>query len=150
MDTSIQNNLLPNEQILWEGQPQIARGINLKSLPTSILWIIWLAFSLFWTANAFLSARNIYSTNSIGLISAFFGLPFVAVGINMVFIAPMKQRKISRLTYYYVTNKRVIINIDTKSPVLNSVQIEDMQRVQLVQNRDNTGNIIFPLFFGGI
>lgn len=37
--------------------------------------------------------------------------------------------------------------MDTKSPTLSSIFIGDIKGVQITQNRDNTGNIIFPSFF---
>lgn len=147
MDTTIQNHLLPGEEILWDGQPRLNRQFSASSIGVSVFGIIWLSFSLFWTITAFTLTRG--ETGFFGILFPMFGLPFVAIGVFMVFFAPAKQRIKNRATYYYVTNKRVMINIDTqKSPTLNSMFYKDIRGLQIIQNRDNTGNIVFSPMLG--
>ncbi|MEX1376751.1 MAG: hypothetical protein AB1Z23_04645 [Eubacteriales bacterium] len=152
MDTSIQDNLLPGEEILWEGQPQVANRLNIGNITKSIFGVFWLGFSLFWTLTAFLATRNINASSATGSILKYFfplfGLPFVAIGIFMVFISPIKQRKKNLMTFYYITDKRIIINVNTlKSPTFNSLFIKDLNDVRITKNRDNTGTIIFGSSF---
>jgi len=152
MDTSIYSKLLPGEEILWNGQPKKSKGLNFSNIGTTIFGIFWLGFSLFWTTAAFIGTRSINSSDPTGSMFKYsfplFGLPFITVGILLVFVAPMNQRKKNKRTFYYVTNKRVIINIDTeKSPLLNSVFIGDLKGVQVYKNRDKTGNIFFASLF---
>ena len=151
MDTSIQNHLLPGEDILWDGQPNLSRAFNAGSAGISIFGIIWLGFSLFWTVMAFAMTRASGTPDIFSFLFPLFGLPFVAIGVFMVFFAPAKQKEKNQSTYYYVTNKRIIIHVDTrKSPVFNSLFFKDIQGVQIIKNRDNTGNIVFtPMIFAG-
>lgn len=150
MDTTIQNHLLPGEKILWDGHPRLNGRISAGSVGLSIFGIIWLGFSLFWTIMAFTMTRASGTPGLFSYLFPLFGLPFVAIGVFMVFLAPAKQRAKNQATYYYVTNKRIIINIDTqKSPAFNSMLYKDIQGVQIIQNRDNTGNIVFTPMLAG-
>lgn len=147
MDTSIHNHLLPGEEILWEDTPHLNGKFNSGSVGVSVFGIIWLSFSLFWTIMAFTMTRG--ETGFFGILFPLFGLPFVAIGLFLVFFAPAKQRAKNQSTYYYVTNKRLIVNIDTqKSPTFNSMFYRDIKGVQIIQNRDNTGNIVFTPTLG--
>lgn len=149
MDTTIQNHLLPGEEILWDGQPRLNGRINSGSVGVSVFGIIWLSFSLFWTGMAFAMTRSSGTPDILSYLFPLFGLPFVAIGVFMVFFVPAKQRIKNRATYYYVTNKRIIINVDTqKSPAFNSMFYRDIQHVQIMINRDNTGNIVFTPMLG--
>jgi len=151
MDTTIQNHLLPGEEMLWDGQPKLNGRFRANSAGISVFGIIWLSFSLFWTIGAFAATRASGALGIISLLFPLFGLPFITIGVFMVFFAPAKQRTKNQSTYYYVTDKRIIINISTqKSPSFSSIFYGDIQGAQIIQNRDNTGNIVFtPMIFGG-
>ena len=143
MDNTIHNHLQPGEEILWEGQSLQQSRITLNKSG-----ILWLSFSVLWTIMAIIMASFIKTADSTGmffkLAFPLFGLPFVAIGIFMVFIIPAKQQKKDSSTYYYVTNKRIIINIDTvKAQVFNSIPIKNLNSVHLTENQDTTCNIMF-------
>ena len=155
MDTSIQNNLLPNEEILWEGRPHISDNFNFSNIAKSMFGLIWLGFSLFWTITAFLMTRAISTSDSTAMFFKYFfplfGLPFVAIGVFIVFVAPRKEKMKALNTCYYITDKRLIINIDTSSGTFRSALIKNTDGIQITRNRDNTGNIMFsPSFNTGI
>ena len=124
MDTTIQNLLLPGEEILWDGQPQLNGRLSAGSAGISVFGIIWLSFSLFWTIGAFATTRASGTIGILGLLFPLFGLPFIAIGVFMVFFLPAKQRAKNQSAYYYVTDKRIIINVSTKkSPSLSSMSL---------------------------
>ena len=130
MDTTIHNYLQSGEEILWEGQSLQVNRVTLNKSG-----ILWLSFSILWVAMAIIMTSFIKTTDSTGmffkLVFPLFGLPFIAIGIFMVFIVPAKQRKIDSSTYYYVTNERIIINIDTvKTHVFNSIYIKKTKTVR--------------------
>ncbi len=151
MDTSIQNQLLPGEEILWEGRPRISSGINLGNIGQSVFGLFWLGFSLFWTITAFLMTRAIPGNDPTAMFFKIFfplfGLPFIAIGVFIVFINPMKKKNSTINTSYYLTDQRLIIYNNGSSPVFNSVFIKNSGTVQLIENRDGTGNIVFDSIF---
>lgn len=154
MDSTIHNKLLPGEEILWEGQSQNTNSMNLSKGCSSIFGIFWLGLTLFWTIGAFIATRQATGTDAFSsimqIIFPLFGLPFVSIGVFLVFGAPIKRKKKNQSTYYYVTDKRIIINIDTqKSPFFTSVFMHDLKGIHTIKNRDNTGNIIFENHFIG-
>ncbi len=143
MDNTIKTHLQPGEEILWEGQ-----SLQQSRIALNKSGMLWLGFSILWVAMAIIMTSFIKTADATGmffkLVFPLFGLPFIAIGIFMVFIVPAKQRKIDSSTYYYVTNERIIINIDTvKTHVFNSIYIKNLNNVHLTENQDNTCNIMF-------
>ena len=151
METSMQNHLLPGEEILWEGRPKILSGINPGSVGKSAFGLMWLGFSLFWTITAFLMTRAIPGNDATAMFFKvffpLFGLPFVAIGIFIVFINPMKQKNKVSNTLYYLTDKRLIITSNGLDAIFISIFIKDLKTVHLTKNKDNTGNIMFGSVF---
>lgn len=66
-----------NEYILWEGAPEKGLTFTSRDLVMIPFSIFWLAFALFWEFSV------ITSTSS--LFMAIWGLPFVGVGIYLLF-----------------------------------------------------------------
>jgi hypothetical protein len=95
--------LLPNEDILWSGQPSASPTTvftphDLFFIPFSV---VWLGFALFWEAGVL--------TANAPLLFKLWGIPFVVVGVhNLVgrFIYKFWKK---RHTHYAITNQRVLI-----------------------------------------
>ena len=74
-----------NEYILWEGAPEKGFTFTSRDLVMIPFSLFWLAFALFWEFSV------ITSTSS--LFMAIWGLPFVGVGIYLLFGRRIRKRK---------------------------------------------------------
>ena len=69
--------LTDQEQVLWTGMPEKGRLFTGQDFVLLPFGIVWLAFSLFWEVAALKS--------SAPLFSSLFGLPFIGIGVYLVF-----------------------------------------------------------------
>ncbi len=86
------------ETLLWIGCPYTTRRPRANPM-TTVFLLIWCGFAVFWTVGA--SAAG----GAFGLL----GLPFVAVGIGMLYKFTFGARKKYRTATYAVTDRRAII-----------------------------------------
>ena len=59
-------------------------------------------------------------------------LPFIAIGIYLVFIMPNKKGKKSGSIHYYITNLRIIIMTDTRSLAIKELSYENLGNVIVI------------------
>ena len=69
--------LTPGEAILWKGRPQKGHLITAQDILMIPFSLFWCSFAFFWTFSALKSGAP--------FPFALFGLPFVAVGLYLVF-----------------------------------------------------------------
>lgn len=117
--------LMNGEDILWQGESQkgggwITNGIGLFQ---KMFGVFWLGFSLLWT---FIATMG-------GGIMGLFGIPFIAVGIYILF---GKSRK----KYYAITNRRVLIICGKK---LSAEFLGKICDVNVSVGKNNIGSIIY-------
>lgn len=92
--------IVGGEYILWKGKPQkgnIITGRDAYLIPFSILWC---GLVLFWEFSAITSGAP-------GLMGLF-GIPFVCVGLYMVFGRFLHVNYLRKRTAYVITNKKII------------------------------------------
>jgi hypothetical protein len=93
----LQRELAPQEKLLWVGQPRqglLLRSADLFLIPFSLLWG---GFAVFWEASVVRTGAPFFFK--------LWGVPFVLVGIYIVFgrfFADARQR---RRTFYGVTDQ---------------------------------------------
>jgi hypothetical protein len=131
----IKDELEKDERLYWSGQP--ASGIKLG--PYDIFFI---PFSIMWAG--FIIVWEIIAI-STGAPFAFslFGIPFILIGLYMIFgrfIIDSKQRK---QTFYGVTDKRVIIKKGIYTQTVNSLQLDSINEVSVSTKTDGSGTITF-------
>lgn len=144
----LQSQLAPNEQLLWFGQPRsgiVFRASDIFVIPFSLLWG---GFAIFWEVGVL--------TSGAPLFFKLWGVPFVVVGLYMIFgrfIFDAKQRS---KTCYGVTNERVIIISSLFGKKIKSLELRTLNEISLDEKSDGSGTITFgpaPVWyqwFGGI
>jgi hypothetical protein len=81
----LREELLPSERILWSGQPDtsvIFSSSDMFQIPFSLMWG---GFAIFWEYTAITQTT---ATSNIGvseLIFPLFGIPFVIIGLYIMF-----------------------------------------------------------------
>ena len=126
--------LLSGEKILWQGQSNsgfIFRPIELFLVPFSLLWG---GFALFWNISAW--------TADSPLFFNLFGLPFLIIGVYLIFGRFLIDAWIRKKTHYFVTNQRVLITRGFGSKV-KSLDLKRLPGLELEERPDGSGTIRF-------
>jgi len=127
--------LNPGERIVWSGQPQqglLLRPSDIFMIPFSIMWG---GFAIFWE----------FSATSGGAPSFFmlWGIPFVLVGLYMIFgrffFDSMQRKK----TYYALTNERVIIISGVFNQSTKTLDIKKIPEINISTKGNGSGTITF-------
>jgi len=102
----IAQELEAGESLLWSGQPRkgiVFRGSDALLIPFSVMWG---GFAIFWETMV-LQARKVGSR--IPVFFVLWGIPFVLVGLYLMFGRFVFEARRREHTCYGVTDRRVII-----------------------------------------
>ena len=127
--------LQTGERILWEGRPEVA-AFSMRGawylVPFSLMWG---GFALFWE----------YSVISSGAPWFFvlWGIPFVAVGLYMIFGRIYVARREAANTAYAITDQRVLIMGGAFRRILTQLDLRDLPMAQLEDQGRGLGTITF-------
>jgi hypothetical protein len=132
---AIRRRLRPGERILWSGRPNLnayaMRGVWYL-LPFSI---VWLGFAIFWELGV-ISSRAPFPF-------ALFGIPFVGMGVYMVFGRLIVATREAERATYAVTDQRVILITGAFQPAIVEMDLADLPPVQLAEAGSGVGTITF-------
>lgn len=123
--------ILPGEYILWKGRPEKGKYFSPQDFFLIPFSIFWLGFALFWEWNAIRSGIP---------FMMFWGLPFVGVGIYLLFGRLLHTAYLRNKTFYVVTNKKLIIK---KGNRIITYQAQDLPPMTLQMHSNGNGTISF-------
>lgn len=132
MDYNSQNNeydfarayFLSDEYELWRGR---SKGMDPTQKMTMIPFgIFFLGFAIFWTVTA----------SATGGAFGLFGLPFIAVGIYLVF----GKGIIGKKTYYVITNHKIY---RSQAGRIDMVDLANLPPMRVVAHKSGAGSIYF-------
>ncbi len=134
----IQSELSSSEKLVWSGRP--LTGIRLRKqdallIPFSLLWG---GFAIFWE----LSALNSHAPFFFRL----WGIPFVLVGLYLIFGRFFVDAKQREKTFYGLTNERIIIISGIFSRNVRSLNLKTLPEINLDEKSDGSGTILFGSF----
>ena len=140
-ETILNPQLDSGERLLWSGQPR--GGVRLRSQDVYLIpfSIFWGGFAIFWEFGAWSATSKAH--NPEGTIFPLFGVPFVLVGLYLIFGRFFADAHIRAKTFYGVTNERVIIISGLFSRQTKSLQLRTLTDVSLTQRSDGSGTITF-------
>jgi hypothetical protein len=131
----LSQELTAGERMLWAGQPR--QGIVLY--PSDALMIpfslLWGGFAIFWEA-------TVLATGAPWFFKLW-GIPFVLVGLYLIFGRFLWDAHRRRRTFYALTNQRAIILISGISLKVTSVNLGTISDISLTARPDGTGTITF-------
>src|SRR6266850_5154513 len=112
------------ERLLWSGRP--AQGIVLRPsdaflIPFSLLWG---GFAMFWEYLVVTTARAPF-------FFMLWGIPFVCMGLHLIFGRFLLDAKQRSNTFYGVTNQRIIIVSGISSRKIKSLNVRTLSDVSL-------------------
>ncbi|MFY9696181.1 MAG: PH domain-containing protein [Xanthobacteraceae bacterium] len=143
--SSIERELGSDERLLWKGAPQ--SGIKLRPndgylIPFSLFWG---GFAIFWEYGALQALKK----NPAALLFPLFGIPFVLMGLYMVFGRFFVDAKMRANTEYAVTSRRAIIVSGLFSRNVRSIDLQSTPEIALNEKADQSGTIYFgPVPYG--
>jgi hypothetical protein len=130
------------ESLLWTGIPRqgiIFSGRDAFLLPFSLMWG---GFAIFWEVTAIRMGAPLFFL--------LWGIPFVIIGLYLIFGRFLVDAKIRSKTLYGLTDHRVIIVSGIFSRTVKSLQLKTLLDVTLRESGDGTGTITFgpshPMF----
>ncbi|MCB0320037.1 MAG: PH domain-containing protein [Bdellovibrionales bacterium] len=113
--------------------------------------IFWCGFAIFWmvgASGALWASEG--ETTPINYIFPLFGLPFVLVGLYMVFGRFLVDKAQREKTTYGVSSERVIIKSGLFSSTVKSLNLRTLSDITLKERKDGSGTITFgashPMF----
>jgi hypothetical protein len=137
MEQQTERLLLPElragERLVWAGQPR--GGIRLVAadafmIPFSLLWG---GFAVFWEYGALQQAGPSFF--------ALFGVPFVLVGLYVIFGRFFFDAYRRSRTYYALTDQRVLILTHVFGHKLQSLSLASLGQVSISERSDRGGTI---------
>ncbi|MGB8356495.1 MAG: PH domain-containing protein [Chthoniobacteraceae bacterium] len=132
----------PGERLLWSGQPRGGirlRGQDAVMIPFSLMWG---GFAIFWECMALKSVSKAH--HPAAGVFPLFGIPFVLIGLYIIFGRFFFDAYSRARTFYGVTNERVIIiRGGAFGQQTKSLQIRTLSDVSLTQRGDGSGTITF-------
>ena len=131
----LKKELINDEEILWSGQ-----GDSKKLFTTGDAFMI--PFSLMWGGFAFFWETSVLMMDA-PLLFKIWGIPFVLIGLYMIFGRFFYKKLKKEKTLYAITNKRIFI-IETLIKLnITSEFIKNLPAINKSVNKKGIGNIIF-------
>jgi hypothetical protein len=140
-ESTLTQQLDPTERLLWSGQPRTGirfRGQDTYLIPFSLLWG---GFAIFWEYMALTQVSQ--TPGPVGVVFPLFGLPFVGIGLYIIFGRFFADAHSRARTFYGVTNERIIIISGFFTQQTKSLQLRTLTDVSLIQRSDGSGTITF-------
>jgi hypothetical protein len=134
-EETLRQHLDPGERLLWSGQPRT--GLRLRTqdaflVPFSLLWC---GFAIFWETSVL--------NRDAPPFFAIWGIPFVLVGLYIVFGRFFVDAKARGRTVYGVTNERILFVGGLLARQIKSLPIKNLADITLTERRDGSGTITF-------
>jgi hypothetical protein len=146
---AFRSELQPGESLLWSGQPDPDRWFAKEDIITVPFSVFWLGFAVFWEYQAlratwFITDKPYGPPLLFKYVFPLFGLPFVLIGIYMLFGRILIRRWTRKRTFYAVTDKRVMALVKSgKRSALQSKSIADIQDITKSVDSSGRGTIMF-------
>jgi hypothetical protein len=130
----INRTLSSGESLLWSGKPRT--GFLLRSSDAVIIpfSLVWGGFAIFWEV-------GVLESNGPGFMQ-FWGIPFVLVGLYMIFGRFFVDAAIRRGTVYGLTNRRAIIISGLFSRTTTSLPLRTLTDISLREKADRSGTVL--------
>ncbi|MHB1459700.1 MAG: hypothetical protein ACYC1M_00245 [Armatimonadota bacterium] len=149
---NIREKLMPyladGESIKWVGQPDPTKLVSSADWFIIPFSLFWCGFAVFWEAMALKGILSSRDETPFPWIFPLFGIPFVLVGLYMLFGRFIAKRYMRQRTYYVVTNQRVLSLVEFFKPRVNSLFLSALPTINVSSEGPGTGSLIFMTQIG--
>jgi hypothetical protein len=149
---SIDRELSEGETILWQGKP--ATGIKLRGNDIFLipLSVVWGGFAIFWELSVMVLPQHDAPSSPVAIMPVF-GLPFVLIGLYIMFGRFWVDARQRAKTIYAVTNERIIIVSGLFLRRVKSLNLKALPSISVTEKSDGSGTILlgetmFPFSLG--
>jgi hypothetical protein len=119
-----------DERVLWKGKPEKGITVMPHDLALIPFEIFFAAFAVFWICMAAMAS----------VVFAFFGIPFVLVGLYLAGGRFLVNERLKKSTSYVITNKAIIRKRGSRVNVWYS---DDLINMQVFSHKNGTTSFIF-------
>ncbi|MBQ8914772.1 MAG: hypothetical protein IJ046_01175 [Clostridia bacterium] len=124
--------LTQGEYVIWKGKPEKGRLFSRNDIVMIPFSLVWCGFAVFW----FVSALSMGAP----IPFAMFGIPFICVGLYLVFGRFIHTAHRRKKTLYVITNKKIIRNYGGR---IDMLEIASLPPMRVEAFGDGCGNIYF-------
>lgn len=124
--------MIDDEYILWRGRPEKGNIFTGRDIIVVLFSIMWLLFSLFWEITVIKSGTSFFLV--------LWGLPFVGVGLYMLFGRFIHTAYLRDKTFYVITNKKIIIKRGNRIEMHDE---RDLPPMDITIHKNGNGTILF-------
>lgn len=123
-----------DEDVLWYDKPVKKIVFTSADIFTTLFGVVWLSFSVFWIIEASYSTFEIFP---------FFGIPFVLIGLYLLFFRHVVSLVKRKDMIYVLTNRRAMIVHTGKRQYVQEYRYENISNVQMRCDDNDIGSIFF-------
>jgi hypothetical protein len=141
MSTTLSTQLTDGEYVLWQGKPPtgiLFRNADIFLIPFSLLWG---GFAIFWEAAVLGFVFDENEPDS--WLFALWGVPFVVIGLYLIFGRFLWDAFIRGRTEYMLTNRRALIATTIMNRKLRSFQLSPAAEVTSSEQANGFGSVMF-------
>ena len=128
----LNSELVPGEAVLWKGKPNDKKLLSAQDIFLIPFSIMWCGFAIFWEGSVLMEDAPI--------IFKLWGIPFVCVGLYIVFGRFIHQKYILKNTRYALTTHRAICY---KKGKIASCDYVNEPSISVDCKRNGSGSITF-------
>lgn len=125
-------HMAADEYILWKGKPAITPLLSKSDIFMIPFSIFWCGFAIFWEIGVLSSPTPTFFP--------IFGIPFVCVGLYLVFGRFIHTAYLRKNTRYVITNKKII---RLQGNRVDYLATSTMPPAHYTANKDGSGTIFF-------
>ena len=132
-EKTIRTELDADERLVWVGRPRT--GIRLYSSDVFLIHfsLLWCGFAVYWE-------KGVLDRGAPGFF-VLYGLPFIAMGLYVVFGRFIIDALRRQRTFYGLTPRRAIIVSGLFTREVRSLQLESIGEISVTERRDHSGTI---------
>lgn len=139
----IKNHLLEGEKPLWQGRPNKKMRFFPAERFNIILGIIWTVFGVLWMMIAFSVLGETERRFSLASIFPALAIPFLAIGVYLAIVLPLRILITRKEIQYALTDKRVMIIYIGKKEEIKSFNYSEIQNLNFGCDEDENGFVTF-------
>jgi hypothetical protein len=135
-DAALEPHLAAGEQVLWTGRPDASKRLTKTDLVAVPFSVAWGGFAIFWEVSVIVSGAPIFFW--------LWGVPFVAIGLYLIFGRFVYRSWLRRRTLYAITDRRVVKLVRRRSgDSVEALFLDAIPAVNRELRRDGGGTVLF-------
>ena len=144
LESVFQSELMNGERVYWSGQPDPSVVFNSSDIYMIPFSLMWGGFAIFWESSVLgivkLGNRAVHGAPGFFVL---WGIPFVLMGLYMIFGRFFYKVWKKKRTYYAVTDKRILLVVQTASRQVQAQFLNQIPVINKSVGSNGVGNLVF-------